>query len=140
MTDADVDGSHIRTLLLTFFYRQMPELIEHGYIYIAQPPLFRVKRGKRETYLKDERDLEAYLIERAAESRVVQPRRPASEIAGAELEKLLQQDDRASRSSSSIVERRGHPREIVEALLARRRRPRGSSPTRPKLDGARRRR
>ena len=117
MTDADVDGSHIRTLLLTFFYRQLPALIERGYIYIAQPPLFRVKRGKSETYIKDERDLETYLIKRAAEARVVRFESTGAEASGADLERLLQKMI-SHQKLLQVVERRGHPREIVEALVA----------------------
>jgi DNA gyrase subunit B len=116
MTDADVDGSHIRTLLLTFFYRQLPAIIENGYIYIAQPPLFRVKRGKAETYIKDERDLEAYLIRRAVGGRVVRIPTSNAEISGADLERLLQRMMTHQKLVQTVV-RRGHPREIVEALL-----------------------
>jgi len=117
MTDADVDGSHIRTLLLTFFYRQLPKVIEQGYVYIAQPPLFRAKRGKSETYIKDERELDAFLIRRAVEARVVRIPASSVEIAGADLEKLLQKMI-THQKLLQTVERRGHSREIIEALLA----------------------
>jgi DNA gyrase subunit B len=116
MTDADVDGSHIRTLLLTFFYRQLPKVIDQGYVYIAQPPLFRVKRGKSETYIKDERDLESYLIRRAAEARVLRIPSSGAEVSGAELEKLLHKMI-AHQKLLQTVERRGHPREILDALV-----------------------
>jgi DNA gyrase subunit B len=88
MTDADVDGSHIRTLLLTFFYRQMPELIQNGYLYIAQPPLYKVTRNKKDLYVKDQRALNDYLLRIASDhSRVVTP---GGELGGSELRSLLE--------------------------------------------------
>ena len=115
MTDADVDGSHIRTLLLTFFYRQMSQLIDRGHIYIAQPPLFRAKRGRTENYIKNEQELEGFLVRRAVESRVVKLA-DGSELFGEQLERRLQRTI-AFRKLLQQVTRRGNPPDIVLALL-----------------------
>ena len=117
MTDADVDGSHIRTLLLTFFYRQMAELVRHGHIYIAQPPLYRIKRGRSEHYIKDDRDLETWLIERACASRRLELPDQGRQFAGERLAGLLHKLT-AFRKLLQVVERRGVARDVVMKLLA----------------------
>ena len=111
MTDADVDGAHIRTLLLTFFYRQMPELIEGGYLYIAQPPLFKVSRGKSEVYLKDQAALDDYLIQQGVEGAILKLSGGA-EIAGQDLIRVVEEARQLKRVLGAFPTY--YPRHILE--------------------------
>ncbi len=116
MTDADVDGSHIRTLLLTFFYRQMPELIEKGYLYIAQPPLLKVTRGKEEVYLKDESELDGWVLRKVCEQAVVRCG-DSRELAGHELYGLAVELS-AYLETLRLLEKRGLPPDLARLLIA----------------------
>jgi DNA gyrase subunit B len=104
MTDADVDGAHIRTLLLTFFYRQMPEIIEKGYLYIAQPPLYKVAQGKSSTYLKDEKEMEEYLVADGITEAVL-TLYDETEVAGPDLIRLVDQARQCRKLVSALSKR-----------------------------------
>ena len=115
MTDADVDGSHIRTLLLTFFYRQMPELIERGHVYIGLPPLYKIKQGKTELYLKDDDALNQYLVNNAVEHAELRPAELAPPITGAALEALMLDYARAQEQIARLAHR--FDAQILHAML-----------------------
>jgi DNA gyrase subunit B len=117
MTDADVDGSHIRTLLLTFFYRQMPELIEKGYLYIAQPPLFKVSKAKSERYVKDERQLDAFLIDSGIEGMALRLA-DGQQLAGDDLRRLVEQAAQARASMQPLIRKVGSAAVVEQAAIA----------------------
>jgi DNA gyrase subunit B len=116
MTDADVDGSHIRTLLLTFFYRQMPDLLERGHIYIAQPPLYGIKDGRNQRYLKNEREMEEHLMSRATRDVVVMIDKTAAQYRGPELVKLLRAAHEHSLVWAKLNRKLDNP-ELLDRLL-----------------------
>ncbi|MGE5276773.1 MAG: DNA topoisomerase (ATP-hydrolyzing) subunit B [Acidobacteriota bacterium] len=118
MTDADVDGSHIRTLLLTFFYRHMLPVIEKGFLYIAQPPLFKVTEGKKETYLKDEKEMSKFLLARIGDDRSLSSEMSGASASGAKLVGLLEKMEEY-RGHIAKLAARGVPEGLVRALLDR---------------------
>jgi DNA gyrase subunit B len=117
MTDADVDGSHIRTLLLTFFFRQMVELVEQGHVYIAQPPLFKVKKGKKEEYIKDEDSMVSYLMKQATSDMTVKSAGAKEAIAGSELAKWLEKMADFKRYCERATRRLVGDGKLLDALL-----------------------
>jgi len=116
MTDADVDGAHIRTLLLTFFYRQMPEIIERGHLFIAQPPLYKLKKGKREVYIQNDEELEAFLLDQISDGIKVTARDSGTIIEGDDLAPLVKKL-RKEQELFELMERKGMERKVLHVLL-----------------------